>query len=1046
MPEPGEFTIGFESGGPLLSAETYVKTLGDRLDAEARQLARGASTPAVTFVREGSPRAIAGLTHTRYRQRLDGRPILGSALLTHERSGELRSVNGRVYAPEAALATAPTLAADNARRRALSVHRQPAAPTSTAPLPHGQRPAAPAAPARPRPPVAAAKARVDTAELVYADRAHPHYSGTLALAWRLRVSTAGAPDAEEILLDATDGQLLHRRSLVAHTTVPGTVPTHYYGQQAVPVTALPNGGGFELRDDDRRIRAMSNASTFFGDPTGAPEPVRSASEDFTAANQRFGRMVFDIYFGADRLYDELQARFGWLGVDGNGSEMVGSAGDRPYSPFVNAYWDGEEAVFGQGDCHYQPLTSLDVVGHEFAHGITQQSSDLVYEGESGALNEAFSDIVGKALERIVAPEQFTWELGNRFADSPYAEGFRSMADPHLFDNPREVGDSLWVAGAGVHTNSGPLGHWFYLLVEGATGVNSRGQAYTVNAIGTDAALAHAFALNTTYLVADSDYADAYAGSLQLADDTYGPQSREALAIREAWRAIGLPGAGGGGSIHDIELIYADLDAYCRDETLAGGALYYSLTSPGPVAVDDLSLSFYDERSGRLLATYPFPSSTFTGDSIPPGTDYLQFDYLISDFAGRSSDEIHIEIDFAADTDPDNNAYTIYLDEAEPGIDVYLGSISPSGASCERGPRMLEAYVITTGCTVPTQDLSFEFFDASSVSLGVIRVTPPADFYEYGEFFDLELPAAWSRRAVRVVMTTPGDIPDDRNEATLPTLPEEALQPGRTLSGDTASEPYVGVVTSIYGGTVSRATTAAHGAAWVSTGSRYSVYDAPCMDPGFAIDLTYFVDPYLLLCVDIASAEEATLTFDAAALVGDPSTQYAELDGYRNALGVYLGEEATTAVAYHQSPDSESAQRVSVALSPGFSGPVRIALANVTGRNTWRELDPGLELYDYWVIDNIALAGPSSVSEVADEVRVFPNPTRAGFQVSLGSTPAGSGARLLVYDAIGRTRHTAFLASTATEAQVWTHEWAPGVYAVALERGDGTRAVTRVVVR
>jgi len=73
--------------------------------------------------------------------------------------------------------------------------------------------------------------------------------------------------------------------------------------------------------------------------------------------------------------------------------------------FDNAFWDGTRINIGDGCIQFYPLTSLDVVAHEIAHGFTQFNSELIYSGQSGALNEAFSDMAGNCC--------FTQALGCR---------------------------------------------------------------------------------------------------------------------------------------------------------------------------------------------------------------------------------------------------------------------------------------------------------------------------------------------------------------------------------------------------------------------------------------------------------------------------------------------------------------------------------------------------------------------------------------------------------------------------------------------------------
>lgn len=96
--------------------------------------------------------------------------------------------------------------------------------------------------------------------------------------------------------------------------------------------------------------------------------------------------------------------------------------------------------------------------------MTEFSAGLIYAGESGALNESFSDIFGNAVERYARPEEYSWLLGEEIGTA-----IRSMEEPNIHSNPDTYGGGFWTDGGGVHTNSGVQNHWFYILTEGDAG-------------------------------------------------------------------------------------------------------------------------------------------------------------------------------------------------------------------------------------------------------------------------------------------------------------------------------------------------------------------------------------------------------------------------------------------------------------------------------------------------------------------------------------------------------------------------------------------------
>jgi Zn-dependent metalloprotease len=156
--------------------------------------------------------------------------------------------------------------------------------------------------------------------------------------------------------------------------------------------------------------------------------------------------------------------------------------------YVNAFWNGSYFGFGDGDgVNYDPLTSLDVAAHEFTHGVTEYTSDLIYQNESGALNESFSDIMAAVIERLVddgeLPDSVSpseepdidlrnsgseWTIGEDFdLRGDAVDGFRNMEDPAEDGDPAHYDERYTGTqdNGGVHINSGIPNHAFYRLVD-----------------------------------------------------------------------------------------------------------------------------------------------------------------------------------------------------------------------------------------------------------------------------------------------------------------------------------------------------------------------------------------------------------------------------------------------------------------------------------------------------------------------------------------------------------------------------------------------------
>jgi len=216
-----------------------------------------------------------------------------------------------------------------------------------------------------------------------------------------------------------------------------------------------------------------------------------------------------------------------------------------YDEVNNAFWTGSFAAYGAGDGEVRSsFGAIDVVSHEISHGVTEHSAGLVYRGESGALNESFSDIFGTAVEFYAEGRiNNDWLIGEDVYKEPGS--IRSMLNPKaLFDPDTYLGE-YWYNTAnsndngGVHTNSSVQNYWFYLLSEGGSGQNDDGISYQVTGIGIDDASAIAYSNLTNYLLPNSKYMDAATYSIQAAEDLFGDNMQQVLSTRSAWEAVGI---------------------------------------------------------------------------------------------------------------------------------------------------------------------------------------------------------------------------------------------------------------------------------------------------------------------------------------------------------------------------------------------------------------------------------------------------------------------------------------------------------------------------
>jgi thermolysin len=274
--------------------------------------------------------------------------------------------------------------------------------------------------------------------------------------------------------------------------------------------------------------------------------------------------VVDGHSYAGWTYDYYFKRFGRRGLDGNDLDVLSlvhpvrrddifTASDEIVGTFyLNAFYAGDGVmVYGEGLPPGLRLTTgqrveylagaLDVVAHELTHGVTDFTSGLIYQGESGALNESFSDMMAAGTEfyyQGTAPGTADWLLAE---DVFTPGGIRSMSNPISQGDPDHY--SIRFTGSedngGVHINSGIPNNVFYLAVVGGT---NRVSGMAVTGVGQanieqiEKVMYRAF---TSMLPSSASFATARAATIQSARDLYGAGSPAERAVSQAWSAVGV---------------------------------------------------------------------------------------------------------------------------------------------------------------------------------------------------------------------------------------------------------------------------------------------------------------------------------------------------------------------------------------------------------------------------------------------------------------------------------------------------------------------------
>jgi Zn-dependent metalloprotease len=339
----------------------------------------------------------------------------------------------------------------------------------------------------------------------------------------------------------------------------GIVPPHILSHLADSGSHVAEAARHTLAADWRHRQARSAVSglgePFLAPPAGARPEDRMIYTDADTENlpgtemrAEGGSPTGDTT--ADEAYDGLGATFDFYlsvydrwSVDGQGLPLKGTVHYGQH--YDNAFWNGSQMVFGDGDgtVFGRFTESVDVIGHELTHGVTQYTANLVYSGQSGALNESVSDVFGSMVKQYKlrqTADQADWLIGaGLFMPSVHGVALRSMKDPGTaYDDPAIGKDpqpatmSGYIDTAaddgGVHINSGIPNRAFYLA---ATAIDSNSWK-NAGQVWYDV-------LTSPTLPAAATFATFGKATVHAARRRFGSGSAQAEAVAAAWQQVGV---------------------------------------------------------------------------------------------------------------------------------------------------------------------------------------------------------------------------------------------------------------------------------------------------------------------------------------------------------------------------------------------------------------------------------------------------------------------------------------------------------------------------
>jgi bacillolysin len=503
----------------------------------------------------------AGGSHQRYQQYYNGIKVEYGTLIVHAKDGNVVSVNGELYNPES-LNLQPTVSEQEGLTIAMNV--TPAQKYLWDNVEQSK----------------AMDYKKPQAEVI----AFPDViTGSVALAYKYDIYALEPEYREEIYVDAHSGSVLFRNSIINYChretvskkvatvvmqskspLVIGNADTKYSGSREIETTFDAATSKYVLKDLSRGngIVTYNSAKTNTRPSTNFTDADNNwTTAEFNNANR--DDAALDAHWGAEKTFDFWKNVFNRNSYDDKNAQIKSyvhfdsSPGDG--IGWSNANWNGSVMSYGDGP-GTTPWTGLDVCGHEIGHAVCTNTANLVYAHQSGAMNEGFSDIWGACIEQYGrtgnlnasnSPNDPVWRIGEDFRE------LRSMSNPNLYNNANTYKGTYYKTTAddgtcvssstndqcGVHSNSGILNHWFYILTAGKAGTNNAPAAevdtYDVTGIGMAKSSQIAYFAERDYLTPNATFLDARNATIAVANSLYCENTPEVIAVTNAWNAVNV---------------------------------------------------------------------------------------------------------------------------------------------------------------------------------------------------------------------------------------------------------------------------------------------------------------------------------------------------------------------------------------------------------------------------------------------------------------------------------------------------------------------------
>lgn len=556
-----------------------------------------------------------GQTHVRLQQFYNGIRVWGGEVITHTEANQQERAPTSTLRQDIRLDTSPKLSSSDA----LAVVRKDIAPrTGFAIGPLTELVVYPETVRR----VLPRKTLVAESKLNAEDFTSEVKGYQLAYYVHTELESPGDTRHTDYLINAHTGAIIEKWDSLQTANAVGTGKSQYSGTVALNTNSLASG--FELRDLTRPAsggnlvynldHATSGTGAIYTDSDNAwgdgvnfkedPEPTTSANGQTAAVDAAYGLQI---------TWDMYKNVFGRNGIDGLGSASYA----RVHYDFAydNAFYSDSCRCVTYGDgTKLQSLTSLDVAAHEFAHGVCSTTAGLIYNKESGGLNEANSDIIGAMAEfyargangqgNLIPDTGGTWTQGEQITTPAYPLKMRFLYKPSKDGHSADAW-SPTLQNLDVHYSSGPMNRAFYFLSQGATTSGDTSSSYLpqgMKGIGNDKAAKIWFRALTTYMTPSTDYLGARIANIQAVRDLFPASGPEEVAVWNAFAAINVGNAWSGPD---------SPPAVTVSESGTKGTLTFSATASDDNGVVKLEFLL----DGSLVGSKTAPPYTMTYDSL-----------------------------------------------------------------------------------------------------------------------------------------------------------------------------------------------------------------------------------------------------------------------------------------------------------------------------------------------------------------------------------------------------------------------------------------------